>query len=508
MEAKKFEEGLEPPVHEIENAIKDVVSEVGEQSAAVPVVDDLKSSIAEAVENLVEDGAEKSPANEQFTNVKESTSSETKNLHPANAAKVATDIGASNQTKTTSKRVQEGQKWNDRNREWIDYKKNIKSDLTSQEESSDPVAIRKQVEFYFSDSNLLVDKFLFSKVEGPANLPVPISIIHSFKRMRHFQPLAAIVEALKESKVLNLVDNDSCVQRKVPLPKTVKDKPMREIEKVYEDEAMARSVYAKGFGEEKPSTQFDIEAFFADYGPTNSVRLRRAHDKMFKGSVFVEFDSEKTQKAFLALDPKPKWKGTDLDIKSKKQYCDEKVEDIREGRIQPNSNSKPWLPRGNKQKSRGDRRGGDNDDRDWRSRRDNDSKSGFGERNGGHHRGFGKSGRGDRGGNRGRGGHHKHQRKQRDEHQVPKVGTSAPDPNETQAPNSTSQPPAKSPEGTTATKTSAAAPPESTLPDAPIEKVPAPEASKKRTREIEDNGGEDARGSAKKIDRKSVSVES
>lgn len=278
-----------------------------------------------------------------------------------------------------------------------------------------------QVEFYFSDSNLLVDKFLFSKVEGPANIPVPVSIVHSFKRMRHFQPLSAIVEALKESKVLNLVDNDSCVQRKVPLPKSVQDKPMHEIEKVYEDEAMARSVYAKGFGEEKPSTQFDIEAFFADYGPTNSVRLRRAADKMFKGSVFVEFDSEKTQKAFLALDPKPKWKGEDLDIKSKKQYCDEKVDDIREGRIQPNAN--PWSPRGNKQKSRGDRRGGGKDDRDWRARRDDDSKGGFGDKNSGRHRGFGKSGRGDRGAKRGRGGrdgrggHFKsdNQRKGRDE---------------------------------------------------------------------------------------------
>lgn len=239
--------------------------------------------------------------------------------------------------------------------------------------------------------------------------------------MRHFQPLTAIVDALKESKFLNLVDNDSCVQRKVPLPKSVQDKPMHEIEKVYEDEAMARSVYAKGFGEEKPSTQFDIEAFFADYGPTNSVRLRRAQDKMFKGSVFVEFDSEQTQKAFLALDPKPKWKGADLDIKSKKQYCDDKVEDIREGRIQPKAHG--WSPRGNKQKARGDRRGGNGDDRDWRSRRDDDSKGGFGERNGGQHRGFGKSGRGDRGGKRGRGGrggrggHHRsdNQRKERDE---------------------------------------------------------------------------------------------
>lgn len=48
-------------------------------------------------------------------------------------------------TKSTSEKVVEGQKWNNRNRGKRDFKKNVKSDLTSQEESSDPVAIRKQV---------------------------------------------------------------------------------------------------------------------------------------------------------------------------------------------------------------------------------------------------------------------------------------------------------------------------------------------------------------------------
>lgn len=48
------------------------------------------------------------------------------------------------QSDSVSKKVQEGQKWNNRARGKPD-KSNVKSDLTSQEESSDPVAIRKQV---------------------------------------------------------------------------------------------------------------------------------------------------------------------------------------------------------------------------------------------------------------------------------------------------------------------------------------------------------------------------
>lgn len=239
-----------------------------------------------------------------------------------------------------------------------------------------------KVEFYFSDSNLGQDAFLFEKVQGHDNKPVSISVIHSFKRMRHFQPFSTVVEALKESATLQVVNEDQ-VQRKVALPEVLKDKSMKEVKHVFLDQAMKRSVYVKGFGEEKPSTQFDVEAFFAEYGTTNSVRLRRRMDKLFKGSVFVEFDSEETQQKFLALDPPPKWNGEDLMIKSKKQYCDDKVEDIKAGRIAPRD--PPWHSR------------------DWKTRREEDQRNGH--QKGGGEKGFGshRDGRG-RGRGRGRGG--------------------------------------------------------------------------------------------------------
>ncbi|MCJ1402906.1 hypothetical protein MMC11_006127 [Xylographa trunciseda] len=328
--------------------------------------------------------------------------------------------GTSGETASHSSRGNRGgRNLNHSTRPYVNYSDNIKSDLTSQEESSDPAAIRKQVEFYFSDSNLHMDQFLFSKVEGHKNNPVPLSIVHSFKRMRHFQPYSAVVAALKESTILDLVDGDSAVQRKVPLAEELQDKDHREVKKVYEDKAMAQSVYVKGFGAEKPSTQFDIEAFFTPFGPVNSVRLRRTERKEFKGSVFVEFDSAETAKSFLDLDSKPKFDGKDLMIKSKKQYCDEKVDDINNGKIKGRSN----------ENSRKHKDGGN--DRDWRERRANDQKRGFkDDRKDRGHKGFGSS-RG-RGRGRGSGGSFRdrndEKQKQRNDREVPKVAVSTEDP--------------------------------------------------------------------------------
>ena len=238
--------------------------------------------------------------------------------------------------------------------------------------------------------------------------------------MRHFQPKSAIISALKESKLLNLVNDDTEIQRKEPLPEGLVGKPMKEIQKVHEDQSMARTIYAKGFGEEEASTQFDIEAFFANYGSTNSVRLRRDMDRTFKGSVFVEFDNEETAKTFLAVEAAPTYKGNTLLIKSKKQYCDEKVEAIQAGRIRPHS---PGTGEG-RGGFKGGRRNNDHrdldkhDDRDWRLRREEDAKEGFPERRNGGSKDDNDRRRGNKRkgfGSRGRGGLHREKGRDRNE---------------------------------------------------------------------------------------------
>ncbi|KAH8681310.1 hypothetical protein BX600DRAFT_429262 [Xylariales sp. PMI_506] len=261
-------------------------------------------------------------------------------------------------------------------------KKN-KFDPSVLQETSDPKLIRDQVQFYFSDSNLPTDDFL-AKLTGLAeNKPVPLSTICSFKRMRRFQPYSAVVTALKESKDLVIEGNEGeeTIKRK---------KPFDPSKRIKVDE---RSVYVKGFGKEEPSTQFDIEAFFSQYGEFNSVRLRRADDGSFKGSAFVEWADKETADKFMALDPKPQWKTHGLLILWKLDYQKEKNEMIKSGDMDPSGRS----ARGRGNRGRGS---GRHDSDNWKERRDRDQKRGFNDRRGGRNqRG---RGRGNHRGGRGR----------------------------------------------------------------------------------------------------------
>ncbi|KAF1811857.1 hypothetical protein P152DRAFT_459334 [Eremomyces bilateralis CBS 781.70] len=244
------------------------------------------------------------------------------------------------------------------------FKDNVKARYDHLPETDDPDEIRKQVEFYFSDSNLPMDNFLFGQVGGSENKPVAIKVVHSFKRMRRFQPFSAVVAALKDSEILEVTENEE-IRRKVPLS-TNASEVSRDLIKTFDDKSAPRSVYAKGFGEETEKTQLEIERFFEPYGPVRSVRLRRTYPtRQFKGSVFVEFNNEETQKAFLALDPKPKWNDTDLLIMGKKEYTDMKAADIKSGKIKPS-----YRPHGKNQSRKGD-------DRDWKSRRNDFQKNGM-----------------------------------------------------------------------------------------------------------------------------------
>jgi lupus La protein len=239
--------------------------------------------------------------------------------------------------KSSEKSNNKSSSQSNKKQKWVNYRKaakNIKTNYSSLPKSTDHDEIRKQVDFYFSDSNLAYDDFMHSLVVDGRNenKAVPIYKIHTFKRMRRFQPLSVVVEALRGSTVVDVVgDNQDEIRRKVPFKKP-------ETNNEFEDPTITRSIYVKGFGREGSTTQFDIESLFAPYGPVSMVRLRRTYpDRLFKGSVFVEFETDDIQKQFLDLEDKPKWQGKVLDIMSKQSYCEMKLADIDAGKIGPSN---------------------------------------------------------------------------------------------------------------------------------------------------------------------------
>ncbi|WWD20221.1 hypothetical protein CI109_104697 [Kwoniella shandongensis] len=172
----------------------------------------------------------------------------------------------------------------------------------------------KQVYFYFSDSNLPVDKYFFSLTCCNAEGWVPIKTILTFKRMREFQALGvpfvvyALQKAIKDEgndALVAISEDGENVRRRRPLEPNAT--------------AWSRSAYVKGFGEEETeaNSQEKIEQYFEQFGKINAVRLRRGDLEgkgpagkgkgKFKGSVFAEFAYEADMNKFLEQESIPKF---------------------------------------------------------------------------------------------------------------------------------------------------------------------------------------------------------
>jgi lupus La protein len=163
----------------------------------------------------------------------------------------------------------------------VDYKEDI---MTS---------IRKQVEFYFSDSNLPRDRFLSKLINETEGGWIPISVISSFNRIKKFNvDVTFISKALRLSSLLEVSEDDLRVRRTTSLP--LWDEQLKKVRD-------ARTIYAKGFP--KDGTTIDsVENLFSPFGVVQCVRLRRfPSNRLFKGSVFVEFSSETEAKNALEL---------------------------------------------------------------------------------------------------------------------------------------------------------------------------------------------------------------
>ncbi|KZV80550.1 hypothetical protein EXIGLDRAFT_659460 [Exidia glandulosa HHB12029] len=190
----------------------------------------------------------------------------------------------------------------------------------------------RQVEFWFSDSNLPYDEFMWKLHVAPgADHWVYLDIIAGFKRMRKYEQYGRdwLANVLRSSKSLEVHRNGKYVRRIEP----VMDRAV---------EQWNRTAYIGGF--ERETLRADIEAFVEPFGPVLAVRMRRyedapwAKDKWpfpheFKGSVWVEFPSADEMKKFVATVPKPMWKEKELVISTKEAYFAKKLADTPTFRV-------------------------------------------------------------------------------------------------------------------------------------------------------------------------------
>ncbi|EGW35208.1 uncharacterized protein SPAPADRAFT_58408 [Spathaspora passalidarum NRRL Y-27907] len=157
------------------------------------------------------------------------------------------------------------------------------SDFVYQGEDFDE-KVRKQVEFYFSDSNLQTDKFLWKIYQANEGW-VELKTILTFGRMRQYRPEEKVIAALKESSQLVLSESGDMIKRKEPV------KDLDEIKNTRKK----NTIHIEGFP--KDATQEDLESWFQEkivvslpkeQGISSLRRIKSRAKKEFFGVVDVE----------------------------------------------------------------------------------------------------------------------------------------------------------------------------------------------------------------------------
>lgn len=157
--------------------------------------------------------------------------------------------------------------------------------------------VKKQVEFYFSDSNLQTDKFLWRIYEANDGW-VELKTILTFGRMRQYRPEEKVIAALKTSDKLVLSANEDMVRRKDPV------KDFNEIKNIRK----RNSVHIEGFP--STATQEELEEWFSlkifptlpkEQAVSSIRRVKNRATKEFFGVVDVEFKTLEDAEHFLSV---------------------------------------------------------------------------------------------------------------------------------------------------------------------------------------------------------------
>ncbi|XP_050524885.1 uncharacterized protein LOC126896277 [Daktulosphaira vitifoliae] len=123
--------------------------------------------------------------------------------------------------------------------------------------------ILDQVEFYFSDSNIVKDAFLLKHVRRNKEGYVSLKLISSFKRVKHLaKDWRAVAHAISRSEKLEINESGTKLRRKEPLPS-------------YDQTTPSRTVVAINLPEEKPVTIESVAELFRNCGEIALIRVLR-----------------------------------------------------------------------------------------------------------------------------------------------------------------------------------------------------------------------------------------
>ena len=189
--------------------------------------------------------------------------------------------------------------------------------------------IAKQIEYYFSDVNLVRDKFMQEQLQKNDNR-VKLSVLATFARLAKLtRDENVMIEALKdiESELIEVEETEKQIKRKKPLP----DK------EEYSKELSLRTVHISGFPD---SSSFDVlHRYCSTFGQVESLSMRQHYKtKQFKGCIHVVFRSEAEAKKVLEGEPLT-FKDRELKRESMKEYGRRK-EEMRQKRMEKRKSKK------------------------------------------------------------------------------------------------------------------------------------------------------------------------